>query len=172
MREPDRPLSSDEIMDHYLSIVPDVHPLGDVNLDGIVNGLEATVSAVRLGQDLAGLGQNMVEPPTADGWPGGCNWINSATSLGRTNLACALLALEKPYAGKIKPLAIAKKYGHSASKSIGPFLLDLFLQGDVDGQVRQYILTEARTENNPVDVAQQIRQMAHLVVTLPEFQLA
>ena len=69
-------------------------------------------------------------------------------------------------------MAIAKKHGHSASKSIGPFLLDLFLQGDVDAQVRQYILKEARTENNPVDVAQQIRQIAHLVVTLPEFQLA
>jgi uncharacterized protein (DUF1800 family) len=139
---------------------------------GIVKGFEATVSAVRLGQDLAGLGQNLYEPPTADGWQGGRHWINSATSLGRANLAFALLASEKPYGGKLDPMAIAQKHGHPAVESAGQFLLDLFLQSDVDAGVRQLVLKQGRTEDAADDASRWFRRTAHLVVTLPEFQLA
>ena len=115
---------------------------------GIVKGFEATVSAVRLGQDLAGLGQNLYEPPTADGWQGGRHWINSKRRhLGRANLAYALLASEKPYDGKLDPLAIFQKHGHPAVESAGRFLLDLFLQGDVDAGARQFVLKQGRTED-------------------------
>jgi uncharacterized protein (DUF1800 family) len=141
---------------------------------GIVKGLEATVSAVRLGQDLAGLGQNLYEPPTADGWQGGRHWINSATSLGRTNLAFALLAAEKPYEGKLDPLAIAQKHGHSDGDSAERFLLDLFLQGDLDAAVQKAVLKDPRSAAaaSGGDPSQALRRVAHLVVTLPEFQLA
>ncbi len=130
---------------------------------GIVKGLEGTVSAVRLGQDLAGLGQNLYEPPTAAGWPGGRHWINPATSLGRANLAYALLAAEKPYKGKLDPMAVAKKHGHGTGESAW-FLLDLFLQGDIDTAVREAVLNDNETGAD-------LRKTAHLVVTLPEFQL-
>ncbi|MEE8451312.1 MAG: DUF1800 family protein [Thermoguttaceae bacterium] len=140
---------------------------------GIVKGLEATVSAVQLGQDLAGLGQNLYEPPTADGWPGGRQWINGATSLGRSNLAFSLLDSQKPYEGKLDPMAIAQKHGHSAGESAGRFLLDLFLQGDLDDAVQQSVLKHALGEAAPDgDPSQAVRRLAHLVVTLPEFQLA
>jgi len=136
---------------------------------GIVKGFEATVSASQLGLDLAGLGQNLYEPPTDDGWPGGRQWINPATSLGRTNLAFSMLNTEKPYEGKIDPMAIVEKHGRQA----GQFLVDLFLQGDLDDAVKQSVLKQASGEETAGgDSSQAARRLAHLVVTLPEFQLA
>ena len=135
---------------------------------GIVSGLGDTVSASQLGRDIAALGQNLYEPPTADGWPGGTQWINVATSLGRANLAFALLSGEKPYGEKLDPKAVAAKHGHPSGQSAGQFLLDLFLQGDVDDAVKESVLKAAQADDTP----QALRRLAHLVVALPEFQLA
>ncbi|MBN2292389.1 MAG: DUF1800 domain-containing protein [Pirellulales bacterium] len=134
---------------------------------GIVKGLEATVPAVRLGRDLADLGQNLYEPPTSAGWPGGRHWINPATSLARANLAFALLSPKKPYEGKLDPMAVAQKHGHQTGEAAERFLLDLFLQGDVETTVREAVLKHKRSEPS-----QELRRTAHIIVSLPEFQLA
>ncbi len=136
---------------------------------GIVKALEAVVPTAPLGQDLAALGQNLYHPPTVKGWPGGRHWINRATLTGRSNLARALLGGTKPYGDKLDPLAVAQKHGHSTPESAGRFLLDLFLQGDVEAEVRENLLPGARQSGgNP---SERLRQLAHAVVTLPEFQI-
>ena len=137
---------------------------------GIVKGLEGMVPTGRLGSDLADLGQNLYHPPTVKGWEGGRYWINSATLVGRSNLAMALLSGSKPYDDKLDPLAVAGKHGHSTPQSAARFLLDLFLQGDLEAGVAETLLeTVAASEGNP---SQRLRRFAHAVVTLPEFQLA
>ena len=141
---------------------------------GIIRGLEGSVSTARLGQDLAALGQNLYNPPTVKGWPGGRHWINNATLLGRSNLALALVSGLKPYGNKLDPLAVAEKHGFKAPESTPRFLLDLFLQGDVGDDVRQALLetaspAESAAGDNP---SRQARRFAHGVTTLPEFQLA
>ena len=133
---------------------------------GIVRGLEGNVSAVRLGQDLAALGQNVYEPPSSAGWPGGTHWINDATSLGRANLAFRLLAPGKPYEGKLDPAAVAKKHGQSG-EAAARFLVDLFLQGDVDPAVLKSVM-----QSESEDPSTALRGAAHLIASLPEFQLA
>ena len=137
---------------------------------GIIRGLEATVPTARLGSDLAMLGQNLYHPPTVKGWEGGRYWINATTMVGRSNLAVALLSGSEPYGDKLDPLAVAGRYGHATPESAAQFLLDLFLQGDLEAGARDALLkTVAGSEG---DASQRLRRFAHGVVTLPEFQLA
>jgi len=141
---------------------------------GIVKALEGVVSTTQLAQDLAGLGQNLYHPPTVKGWTGGRHWINSATLVGRYNLALALLRGSGPYADKLNPWAVAKRHGCSTLKSTMPFLFDLFLQSSHDPDVYETVLKTAQApagigSDDPDGV---LRRFAHLVVTLPEFHLA
>ena len=141
---------------------------------GIVKPLEEVVSTTQLAQDLAGIGQNLYHPPTVKGWTGGRHWINSATMVGRYNLALALMRGSGPYADKLNPRAVAKKHGCSTPESAARFLLDLFLQGDLGPDVRDALLkkiqTPAATDGD--DPAGTLRRFAHEIVTLPEFHLA
>ncbi len=137
---------------------------------GIVHGLEGMVSTSRLGRDLAALGQDLYRPPTVKGWHGGRNWINNSTVLGRNNLALALLAGSKPYGDKLDPFGLAGRHGYGDPEGAGRFLLDLFLQGDLEGTVAEGLLrTAAAAGSGP---SRWLRQFSHCVVTLPEFQLA
>lgn len=136
---------------------------------GIAKGLEGTISTAKLGQHMAELGQNLFHPPTVQGWEGGRHWLNSATLVGRNNLAIALLAVEGPYGNKLDPAAVAKKHNISAPKSAAEFVVDLFLQGDVASNVREALLKDVPAKGG--DASKWLRQFTHSVVTLPEFQL-
>ena len=68
-------------------------------------------------------------------------------------------------------MTIAQKHGHPSGESAGRFLFDLFLQGDVDAGVRNFVIEHARSEDGAADPSQHFRRTAHLVVSLPEFQL-
>ncbi len=140
---------------------------------GIIKGLEGMAATARLGSDLAALGQNLYRPPTVKGWQGGRNWINSSTMIGRSNLALALVSGAGPYGNKLDPLAVARKHGKPDAKSACPFLLDLFLQGDVDPKVRETLLAST-AESPPAgdNPSQRLRRFVHTILTLPEFQLA
>ena len=141
---------------------------------GIVKALEAVVSTTQLAQDLAGLGQNLYNPPTVNGWTGGQHWIDSTTLVGRHNLALALLRGSGPYADKLNPWIVANKHGCSTLKSAIQFLLDLFLQSDLAPDVYDNILKTAMAPSgNDIDDPEgTLRCFAHALVTLHEFQLA
>ncbi len=138
---------------------------------GIIQGMEANVSTTKLGQDLAALGQNLYHPPTIKGWPGGRHWINSATLLSRCNLANALLSDKSLYGGKLSPLAIAKKHGFSKPDSTCKFLLDLYLQGDLDSEARESLLKRVPQSTEANDYSLELNQYAQQIFSLPEYQL-
>jgi len=141
---------------------------------GIVKALEGVVSTTQLAEDLAGLGQNLYNPPTANGWAGGRYWIDSATLAGRSNLALALLNGSEPYGDKLNPRILANKHGRTTLKSAAQLLLDLFLQSDLPPNVRESIFKTVQvTSGSGIDDEEaMLRRFAHTVVTLPEFQLA
>jgi uncharacterized protein (DUF1800 family) len=141
---------------------------------GIVKSLEGMVSTTQLAKDLANLGQNLYHPPTIKGWAGGQYWINNATLVGRYNLALALLAGSEPYAGKLNPWAVASRYGFSTAESADRFLLDLFLQGDLDPDIYDTIVKFAQESPGigKNDLEGRMRRIAHAITTLPEFHLA
>lgn len=138
---------------------------------GIIVGLERLVPTERLGLDLATLGQNLYNPPTSRGWPGGRHWLTPATMIGRGKLARALLAAGGPYGGRLDPAAVARRHGHSKPEQAAQFLLDLFADGDVPAAVRNDLLAMA-TSSGSERTAGRLRGIAHAVVMLPEFQLA
>lgn len=141
---------------------------------GIVKALEGVVSTTQLSEDLADLGQNLYNPPTANGWAGGRYWIDSATLTGRSNLALSLLQGSGPYGDKLNPRILANRHGCTTLKSAGQLLLNLFLQSNLASDVHQSILktVQAASGNGSDDEDATLRRFAHIVVTLPEFHLA
>jgi len=137
---------------------------------GIVKALEETVSTTQLANDLADLGQNLYNPPTVKGWAGGQHWINSTAIVARQNLASALLQGSGPYDNKLNPWAVAQKHGCATGESARGFLLDLFLQGDLNSDVYITLPNTPREQDN--DLGGRIRSLAYAIVTLPEFHLA
>jgi len=139
---------------------------------GIVQGMEAGVSTMQLGRDLAGLGQNLLNPPTVKGWAGGTNWINPATLVGRANLARNLLRGSGVYGDKLNPWAVAVRHGHNDPESAGRFLRDLLLQGELSPDQWESLAKEAALDREAKATETAARRLALALVNLPEFQLA
>ncbi len=141
---------------------------------GIVKALEGMVSATQLAQDGANLGQDLCRPPTVKGWTGGRHWISTATLVGRHNLAAALLRSGKPYNSRLDPWAVARKHGSTTPETAAQFLLDLFLQGDLEPGVREALLQDIRTPATDGDrgPGATLRGLAYAMATLPEYHLA
>ncbi len=141
---------------------------------GIVKALEGMVSATQLAQDAANLGQDLCRPPTVKGWTGGRYWINAATLVGRHNLAAALLQSGKPYDGKLDPWAVAQKRGSTTPEAAARFVLDLFLQGDLESGIREAVLRNRQRPATDGDSGPgaTLRRLAYALATLPEYQLA
>jgi uncharacterized protein (DUF1800 family) len=137
---------------------------------GIVKALEGSISTTQLANDLADLGQNLYNPPTVKGWAGGKHWINSMAMIARHNLASALLRGTEPYGNKLNPRAVAQRHGCTTHESARRFLLDLFLQGDLDPDV--YDALPKALCGTDDDMKEQTRYFAYAVVTLAEFNLA
>ena len=136
---------------------------------GIIRGLEATAPTSRLAVDLAALGENLYYPPTLNGWAGGRSWINSATLIGRSNLAGALLSPSGAYNGKLDPAAVARRYGQADARAGAEFLVNLFLQPSGEAGTFKRLFARAPAGGGLSD---RLRKFAHSVVTQPEFQLA
>jgi len=137
---------------------------------GIVKALEGSISTTQLANDLADLGQNLYNPPTIKGWAGGKHWINSTAIVSRRNLASALLRGSGAYGNKLDPWAVAQRHRCTTTESARRFLLDLFLQGDLESEVYDELLkTHRRQEDN---LGELTRSFAYAIITLPEFQLA
>ena len=148
---------------------------------GIVKGLEGTVGPLRLAEALESLGQVLFAPPSVKGWAGGATWLNGQTLLFRQNLALALTSTEDNRFGRrCDPVAVLRKHDRETDESVVDFLLGVFLQGDVPGGARVRLLdylASSKQVRFPVywteeDVANhRLRTVAHLTLTLPEFQL-
>jgi uncharacterized protein (DUF1800 family) len=141
---------------------------------GIVKALDEIVSATQLAQDVANLGQDLCHPPTVKGWTGGRYWISAATLVGRHNLASSLLQTGKPYDGKLNPWAVAQRHGCGTPESAARFLLELFVQNDLEPDVREALLQNVRTPATAGDggAGAMLRRLAYAVAALPEYQLA
>jgi uncharacterized protein (DUF1800 family) len=141
---------------------------------GIIKPLEGIVSTTQLAKDLADLGQDLYNPPTVNGWIGGQHWIDSAALVLRHNLASGLIQGSKPYENKLNPWALSRKYRHSTLKSSAKFMLDLFLQGDLESNVQNTISKPLQIPSvgNNDKQKRKLRNFVQTLVMLPEFHLA
>lgn len=109
---------------------------------GTCRALEVRPNLQAVNRVAGQLGQSVFEPPTVKGWEGGRLWINSASLLQRNNFANALLAGEM---GRLQPPGASKAH-----------YLELLLARGVPGLPG-------------IDFGR--RDLVHLMMTLPEFQL-
>jgi hypothetical protein len=148
---------------------------------GTVRSLEGTAGTLPLADALDGLGQALFAPPSVKGWDGGRAWLNAQTLLGRNNLALALTSTDDArFGARCDPAALLARHAVEDEPGQVDFLLGLFLQGDVAPSAREKVLaylTAARGVKCPAywsadDAANhRTRAVAHLVLTLPEYQL-
>ncbi len=139
---------------------------------GTVRALELvrpTVSCEALAEACDRMGQALYAPPNVAGWEGGPAWINTTTSLARTNLGLALVGTSDEALGRrLDPKALAARHGATTPEAAAQFFLDLLLPDGVGPTVRDQIMTTARTAS-PAEAA---RSAVNLVLTAPEYQLA
>lgn len=136
---------------------------------GLVQGFEANVPTLRLGNDLAALGERLYDPPTVSGWAGGAAWINPATMIARSNLALDLVSPSGPYGQKIDPAAVAAQHGFRDAAAAQRFLVQLLVQDDLPASTRESLREDLSTTGGLSD---RLRRLTHRIASLPEFQLA
>jgi uncharacterized protein (DUF1800 family) len=122
---------------------------------GTVRALEIlrpTVSTEALAESCRRMGQSLYEPPSVAGWDGGPAWINTATSLARTNVILGLTADSKRFDAE----ALA---GRVPGMTASEFFVNLLVQDGFEDSVRRKAAGSAR-------------EAATLVLTSPEYQLA
>jgi uncharacterized protein (DUF1800 family) len=127
---------------------------------GTIRALEVlrpTVSADALADACARMGQSLYAPPSVAGWDGGPAWINTTTTLARTNFALALLSdSDAPFGKRLDPSALARRHG---AGDAARFYVELLVQDALDDEVRRRVRGSAK-------------EVATLVLSAPEYQLA
>jgi hypothetical protein len=114
------------------------------------------------------LGQSLFEPPTVEGWKGGRAWINSATILGRANFAADLTAGSR-YGTIADPTRMAARLGWQEPHDAVEYYVELLLSRDVPSAQPAI---EAYLAQASGPLGEQLRGVLHLLLTLPEFQMA
>jgi uncharacterized protein (DUF1800 family) len=136
---------------------------------GLVRTMEQTVPTLRLGRQLAELGQDLYRPPTSSGWSNGTDWVNQATMIARQNLATELLAASGSYEGRLDPAVLAGKHGQSEPARAAQMFADLLLDGDLPAAERQHW---QRDSSSGRDLSRGLRSLVTTLTHLPEYQLA
>ena len=141
---------------------------------GTIRALEIvnpTVQSAALAEACGRMGQSLFAPPSVAGWDGGPGWINSTAMLARANLALGLLSDQnEPLGGRCNPWALADRHGNGRRESLAGFFIELLAAGALEPRARQQIEKAATNKSLPDDAA--AREVARLILTAPEYQLA
>ena len=127
---------------------------------GTIRALEVvrpTVAADALADACTRMGQSLYAPPSVAGWDGGPAWINTTTTLARTNFALALLSdTDAPFGKRLDPKALAERH---RADDVAWFYVELLVQDALDEPVRRKVKGSAK-------------EVATLVLSAPEYQLS
>jgi uncharacterized protein (DUF1800 family) len=125
---------------------------------GLLRALEMNTNLIQLAERLRELGQLVFFPPNVKGWPGGKNWIDSSTLLGRANLVRSL-------AGNLPPSFLSER---TSAEQVDQ-LLELLLAVPPPAEVRTTLIEQLeQAGGRPTAVP----QVVSVLGALPEFQLS
>jgi uncharacterized protein (DUF1800 family) len=149
---------------------------------GMMKSLGITEIARVLPGALNRMGMNLFNPPDVSGWDWGTSWIGSATLLERLNTANALTTQRGDNAQYgMNPTTLLQRLGGGTPAQIVDRMLDLLVDGDVPGSVRDGLVAylNAGYNGQPEDftkdaarVDRTMRGLAHLIVATPVYQMA
>ena len=123
------------------------------------------------------MGQELLNPPSVEGWHTGAEWINSGTLMKRVNFAASVLGdFSRP--GMRAMLARLKAHGELTPDELVDHCLDIIGPLDVQPEVRQRLVEHAG-EGGPVrwstaheaETSQKrVGEMWQMIASLREFQ--
>ena len=124
------------------------------------------------------MGQELLNPPTVEGWHTGKEWIDSGSLVNRVNFAADQVGnLEHPCIRDIVGRIVAR--GKLSPEELVDSCLDLVGPLVVGDETRQALVDKARQGDGasvrpetPEELAQQVSQMLQLIVATREFQFA
>lgn len=136
---------------------------------GWLRALDGTTNMVQLAGRLRELGQMPLYPPNVKGWDGGRAWINSSTLLGRANLVRSLIESgDVRYGGQSLEQHLAD-HAPSSPDELIDHLAELLVAVPLSPEVRSQLAQRLQSDRNR---GRALRDMLHLLGSLPEFQLA
>jgi uncharacterized protein (DUF1800 family) len=134
------------------------------------------VSDINLGLQAGAMGQQLLDPPSVEGWHTGNEWINTASLMTRINFASEQFAdASLPGVKAIVERVLAQDAATSAERLVDA-CLDLMGPVRVSEATRQELVEHAEESLNQagthVDAAALTQEILQLVVSTREYQLA
>jgi uncharacterized protein (DUF1800 family) len=137
---------------------------------GLLRSLDGTANMVQLANRLRELGQVPFYPPNVKGWDGGRAWINSSTLLGRANLVRAIVDSPETRFGGGTLEEYFERQGLATKEALVDFVSDLLVAVPLAADVRTQLVQSL--DRRGMSRGQSLKQMLHVLGSLPEFQLA
>src|SRR3989441_4395417 len=136
------------------------------------------VEDIELALETGYMGQQLLDPPSVEGWHTGSEWINTATLMARVNFASRqFAAVNQP--GVCAILARLQAQGPTLSpERLVDACLDLLGPLTVAESTRQELIAHAATEGalhfgtDDATAVARVRDMLQLIVSMREYQLA
>jgi uncharacterized protein (DUF1800 family) len=148
---------------------------------GALRALPGIVPLRQLTATLRRMGQDLLAPPTVKGWDGGRAWLSTSTVLNRVNFAKDVAAGTGNNASPaLDAQEIVQKHGLDSAEKLVDHMLGRFgpleVQATVRAKLVEYVQVGENAKSpaypNPAAVDGKVRGVAHLVMSLPEYQLA
>ncbi len=134
------------------------------------------VSDIDLGLQAGFMGQQLLDPPSVEGWHTGSEWINTASLMTRINFASSQFAdADLPGVRSIIERVVAQDVTASAERLVD-VCLDLIGPLTVSDVTRKELVEHAEEcldkPGTDVDTAGIIQEILQLMVSTREYQLA
>ena len=123
------------------------------------------------------MGQELLNPPSVEGWHTGQEWVNSGSLMRRTNFLADMVGdLERP--GVSAVVDGLKTQGELSSEGFVDTCLDLMGPLEIGGDAREELVSHAdqdgplrwSSEEESSSSAQRVGEMLQLIVSLRDFQ--
>jgi hypothetical protein len=125
------------------------------------------------------MGQDLLNPPSVEGWHTGTEWINSGSLMRRVNFAADLLGdAERPGVRDI--IQRLKNQGNASPAGFVDTCLDLMGPLEVDEDTRQELVDHTstlgplkwKTDQESSSSTQRVTEMLQLIVSLRDYHYA
>ena len=129
-----------------------------------------------LSKEAGYMGQELLNPPSVEGWHTGAEWINSGTLMKRINFSADLVG-NTAQPGIQAIIGRLQARGDLSPEQLVDGCLDLLGPLEVDRDNRQQLVNHAResgqlTWDDPAAAAARVGEMLQLAVSLREYQYA
>jgi uncharacterized protein (DUF1800 family) len=137
---------------------------------GLLRALDANANMVQLTGQLREVGQLPFFPPNVKGWDGGRTWIDSSALLGRAKLVRTIVESPETRFGGASLDEYLDPFELKTSAAVVDWLSELLVAVPLPGDVRAQLIARLDVVGVPRPIA--LKQLLHVLGSLPEFQLA